>query len=263
MQGVIDVSWGLIGLFSLLMVIPFILSRHYQLGISKDTLVSIGRMAVQLALVGLYLEYLFLLESFVVNALWVIVMVVVGASSIIGKAHLPKHTLFFCVASGLGIGLLPVLATLCLVIIQPHPFFATQVFIPLAGMLLGNSLSGNIVALQNFFTLMNERKDQYEAAISLGASPRYAVKPFITQAMQKAYAPLLASMSTTGLVTLPGMMTGQILGGSPPMVAIKYQLLIMMAIFLVLVVSVTVTLELAVTRCIESSGRVRVNFLSE
>ena len=71
-------------------------------------------------------------------------------------------------------------------------------------MLLGNSLSSNIIALQNLFTAFEERKTEYEAAISLGASPKYASFPFVQEALRKSMAPILASMTATGLVTLLG-----------------------------------------------------------
>jgi putative ABC transport system permease protein len=128
-------------------------------------------------------------------------------------------------------------------------------------MLLGNSLSGNIVALQNLYDAFEQRKSEYEAAISLGASPQYASIPFVRVAMQKSLAPILASMATTGVVTLPGMMTGQILGGTSPMIAIKYQMIILIAIFVMMSISVTITLQLSLKKTLTKEGRVRVKFL--
>jgi putative ABC transport system permease protein len=127
-------------------------------------------------------------------------------------------------------------------------------------MLLGNSLSGNIVALQNLFTAFEERKSEYEAAISLGASPQYASRDFVRNALRKANAPILASMATTGLVTLPGMMTGQILGGASPLVAIKYQLMIMIAIFVMMTISLTLSIHLTLKATFTKEGRVNVTF---
>ncbi|MGU3844837.1 ABC transporter permease, partial [Vibrio diabolicus] len=68
----------------------------------------------------------------------------------------------------------------------------------------------------------------------------------------------LASMATTGLVTLPGMMTGQILGGASPMVAIKYQLVIMLAIFVMLSTSVAITLEMTLSWVQTKEGRIKI-----
>ena len=101
------------------------------------------------------------------------------------------------------------------------------------------------------------QKSEYEAAIALGASPTYASAPFVRNAMQKAMSPIMASMATTGLVTLPGMMTGQILGGASPMIAIKYQLMIMLAIFIMMSTSLAVALNLSLKVALTKEGRVK------
>lgn len=258
MSSVIDISWLALGLFLVTLLVPVMIFRRYQLSLERDLAVSVARMVLQLLLVGAYLEYLFELNSLVVNLVWLTAMTLIGASAIISKAKLPKQSLIIPVVSGLVVGLVPILVIVCLWLIKPEPFYNAQYLIPLAGMLLGNSLSGNIISLQNFFTALKERRDEYEAAISLGANPRYATLSFVRAAIQKSLAPSLASMSTCGLVTLPGMMTGQILGGASPIVAIKYQVMIMIAIFVTLSVSVALTLELVVRKGIDSNGKVLI-----
>lgn len=218
--------------------------------------VSVARMFVQLTLVGAYLEFVFSTNNLWLNLAWIAVMLGVGASAIVGKAKLPRKVLFTPVVSGLVIGLAPILFILCWLVVQPTPIYSAQYMIPLAGMLLGNSLSGNIVALQNLYTAFDERNEEYQVAIALGAPPLFAALPFMRAAMQKAFAPILASMATTGLVTLPGMMTGQILGGASPMVAIKYQMMILIAIFVMMSISVTLTLQFSLRRSINENGRV-------
>ncbi|KII77063.1 ABC transporter permease [Vibrio renipiscarius] len=256
MTSVVDISWATLALFFCTLFIPVMISRYYQLRIEKELLISVARMAIQLVLVGLYLDYLFKISNPVINIIWLLVMVLIGASSITNKARLPKSKLLGPATLGLILGGFPVIAIICLAVIRPTPLYNAQYLIPLAGMLLGNSLSGNIVALQNLFASFEHRKAEYEGAISLGASPRYASVPFVREAIQKSLAPSLASMSTMGLVTLPGMMTGQILGGASPIIAIKYQLMIMVAIFVTLSISTTTTLSLAIKTCINNNGRI-------
>lgn len=96
------------------------------------------------------------------------------------------------------------LAVICILVVKPDPFYSAQYMIPLAGMLLGNSLGGNIVTLQNFFTALSQRKDEYEAAISLGASVQFATLPFLREAIQKSLAPTLASMATNRVGNFTG-----------------------------------------------------------
>lgn len=258
MNGVVDISWIKLAVFSLVLLIPLAINVRYKLGLAQDTIISVVRMTLQLVLIGVYLEYLFRLNSFLINILWLVVMLVVGASTIAGKAQLPRRPLMFPLLTGLICGLFPLLAAMTVGLVRPTPLYSAQYMIPLAGMLLGNSLSSNIIALQNLFTAFEERKSEYEAAISLGASPKYASFPFVQEALRKSMAPTLASMTATGLVTLPGMMTGQILGGASPMVAIKYQLVIMLAIFVMLSVSVAITLELTLSCVQTKEGRIRV-----
>lgn len=258
MQEALDIAWWQMLLFSTTLLVPYALNRFYQLELGKEISISVIRMVSQLLLVGLYLEFVFTLNSLLLNLLWVSVMVLIGASAILGKSKLPKAELLWPVTLGLISGLFPLILILCVAIVRPTPYYSAQYVIPLCGMLLGNSLAGNIVALQNLYTAFHERKAEYEGALSLGASSTYASAPFVKAAMQKALAPILASMSTTGLVTLPGMMTGQILGGASPINAIKYQLLILIAIFVMLTVSVTISLQLCLRRSITKEGRVRI-----
>ncbi|WP_165311627.1 ABC transporter permease [Vibrio ziniensis] len=260
MSSTIDIAWWQLAIFSSVLIIPLLVSRIYQLGIGKEIIISVGRMTLQLLLVGMYLEYLFKLNSIWINLVWLTLMILVGASSIVSKTHLPRKKLLLPITFGLAAGLFPIVTILCLGIVHPSPWYSAQYLIPLAGMLLGNSLSGNIVALQNLFTAFEERKNEYEAAISLGASPQYASRDFVRNALRKANAPLLASMATIGLVTLPGMMTGQILGGATPLIAIKYQLMIMIAIFVMMTISLTLSIHLTLKATFTKEGRINVTF---
>ena len=158
-------------------------------------------------------------------------MLLIGASSILSASKVNKKQLAFPVITGLVIGLFPILALLLFFILQPSPILSAQYLIPISGMLLGNSLSGNIIALQQFADAFIEKKELYQAALSLGATPEQASKDFRQKALQNALAPILASMTTTGLVTLPGMMTGQILSGVSPLIAVRYQIMVMCMIF--------------------------------
>jgi len=229
-----------------------------QLALARDTLIAIARMSVQLILVGIYLQWLFELNSLIVNILWLCMMLLIGASAIAKGAKFNRRRCYSVVLCGLVVGLLPLLCILLLALLQPTPTYHAQYLIPLAGMLLGNSLSGNIVALQHLFNALQDKRLAYEGALALGATPQQACADFVRGAMKQSLTPVLASMSTTGLVTLPGMMTGQILSGADPMVAIKYQLVIMVAIFVMLTVSIALTLTLTVRHTIDSSGKVRL-----
>ncbi len=255
-----DIGWLQLGLFMLVLLIPLAIGHYFKLGLSRDMTWAVVRMTVQLILVGLYLQYLFLLDNLWINSAWLLVMLLVGSSAIISKAKLPKKRLYVPVLSGLALGMFPILWLMIVYLLSPEPLYTAQYLIPTAGMLLGNCLSGNIVALQRLFSAFNDREAEYQGALALGASPAQASLPFMQTAMQQSFAPILASMATMGLVTLPGMMTGQILGGVDPLIAIKYQLVISVAIFVTLSVSVSTSLVLCIRSVITETGRVQIGF---
>ncbi|QQX79087.1 ABC transporter permease [Shewanella sp. KX20019] len=252
-----DISWWQLASFMTILVVPIAIERYFELGLSRDMLSAVARMLVQLVLVGVYLQYLFELNSLSVNLLWLLLMLLIGASAIVSKAKLSRKLLYFPVLAGLSLGLFPVLWLMIVYLLAPDPLYSAQYLIPAAGMLLGNCLSGNIVALQRLFSAFEDRKAEYEGALALGSTSYQAALPFIQSAMQQSFAPILASMATTGLVTLPGMMTGQILGGVDPIIAIKYQIVILVAIFVTLTVSVSSALLLSVRTVVSINGRVK------
>jgi putative ABC transport system permease protein len=258
MQTSIDISWLHLGLFSLLLIIPIAINAYFKLSINSSAIIAFVRLFLQLLLVGLYLEYLFELDSLFLNTAWLIVMIAVGSYSIITKSGLNNRYLFFSNSIALSCALLPLLLVLSLQIIQPTPWYSSRYMIPLAGMLLGNSLSANIVALQHLFNAFKQQQDEYEGALALGASPYQAAYPFLQQSLKMAQAPILATIATTGIVSLPGMMTGQILGGVTPMIAIKYQLLIFIAMLIMLSISLTLTLLLTLHFALAKNGLIKI-----
>ncbi|MFT5790180.1 MAG: putative ABC transport system permease protein [Shewanella sp.] len=252
-----DISWWQLASFMVILVVPVGIERYFELGLSKEMLNAVARMLVQLVLVGVYLQYLFELNSLSVNLLWLLLMLLIGASAIVSKAKLSRKLLYFPVLAGLSLGLFPVLWLMIVYLLAPEPLYSAQYLIPAAGMLLGNCLSGNIVALQRLFGAFEDRKAEYEGSLALGATSYQAARPFVQSAMQQSFAPILASMATTGLVTLPGMMTGQILGGVDPLIAIKYQIVILVAIFVTLTVSVSSSLLFSIKTAVTINGRVK------
>jgi len=97
-------------------------------------------------------------------------------------------------------------------------------------MIIGNSMTGASLAAERLASEMKERRDEIETALCLGASSRTAAFDLVRSAFRAALIPSINSMAAMGIVFLPGMMTGQILSGTEPMIAVKYQIAIMCAI---------------------------------
>lgn len=222
------ISLSYMGIFILPILILF-----YKLKILliKDTLTSIFRMFVQLTLVGIYLQYIFRWNNPIINLIYLFIMIMFSAFSTGKSVDLKLSRIFPIIILTTGVPLLIVLIFFNSVLIGlTNPFEATYL-IPISGMLLGNSLKGNIITLNTFFKTFRGNEDEYLYSLGMGARKYEALLPYIKEALFSSIAPAIAAMATLGIVSLPGMMTGQILGGSLPLTAIKYQIAVMLAIF--------------------------------
>ncbi len=219
-------------LFLFVLIIPVVITANYfKFNLRNRLLTSILRMTVQLGIVGIYLQYIFNLNNVYLNIFYVILMVTVASFSIVKGSDLSiKHfviPVFFSIIIPHSI----MLVYFNTLIVRLDNIFDAKYLITIGGMLLGNCLKGNIVSLASFYNTLKEEENTYLYTLALGASRFQAVMPYFARGVLSALNPNLASMATIGLVSLPGMMTGQILGGSVPLVAIKYQIAIMLAIF--------------------------------
>jgi len=225
-----------IDIFSLALLLVFLvpvllLSRKFRLSLNKTILRAILRMVIQLSFVGIYLKYLFRFNLPWVNTFYILVMITVAAYTVLKTSRLRIIKLFPTIFISI---LLPVGTILMFInsfVVRIENIFDAKYMIPICGMLLGNSMRNNIIGLSNFYRGLKENEKVYLYSIALGASRLQALNPFFRESVVASINPILASMATIGIVSLPGMMTGQILGGSIPMVAIKYQIIIMLAIF--------------------------------
>lgn len=216
------------------------------------------RMVIQLAFVALYLEYIFKLNNVYINILWVLIMIIVANQAIIRQSGL-KFRLFFLSTFPAYLITIGFIFLTFFIILDIHTLFSARYIIPLGGMILGNTLRGNIVALDRFFYSLFTREDEYIYYISLGASLKEALQPFVSEAVKASIAPYIATIATLGLVSLPGMMTGQILGGASPLVAIQYQIMIMVAIFVTATICTLLVILFSLRKAINRFGRLQDN----
>lgn len=259
----IDISIpALISLYALL-IIPFCIMWYFKVALIKDMLISGLRMSVQLLLVGVYLKYVFEWNSLYINALCVIVMILVANATVVQKAGLNIRHFFWPSLWGITASSLSIVAYLLVVLIQPEPLYEARYLIPITGMLLGNCLRGNILVLERFFNSIATKGNEYLTYLTLGADTKEAIRPYVREALQASVRPTLATMSTIGIVSLPGMMTGQILGGVFPVIAIKYQIAIMLAIFISLMISSTVSIYLSIPYAFNAYGLLNEKILKK
>lgn len=221
---------SLLSLFVFLLPILYINFRC-QFFISKALIGSILRMCLQLSFVGLYLKFLFQFNSPFLNTAYLLIMITIACHSILRSSNLKIKRLFIPVFFSILIPFILILFFFNAVVVNISNLFEARYLVPVGGMLLGNCLKSIIIGLNRFYSGIRKDEKTYLYSLSLFNSRFIALKPYFKDAFLSAVNPTIASMSTIGLVALPGMMTGQILGGSIPIVAIKYQIAIMLSIF--------------------------------
>ncbi|MDD4236111.1 MAG: ABC transporter permease [Bacteroidales bacterium] len=241
--------------FSIL-IIPIVIFLYYRVKLVKDLLISTLRMVVQLSLVAVYMEWIFKLNNAWLNSAWVIIMISVSAYTSVSRVKLNRKIFIIPFAMAILISLLIIDGFFLGLIIQLDYVFDARYFIPISGMILGNSLNHNIVGLSNYFDNFDRRKELYYFVLTNSGNPRMAKRPFIQEALIKGLNPLLAAMSVMGLISLPGMMTGQILGGASPATAIKYQIMIMIAIFVGCTLSLMMSLWYSNIKIFDKYGNI-------
>ncbi len=208
------------------------LSILLQLRLQVQILIASLRMVVQLSLVALVLKALFTAVSPMWTALAALTMVLFAGREIMARQDRKLAGLW---SYGLGTSSMLLAATLVTVFalttqVRPDPWFDPRFSIPLLGMILGNTMTGISLGLQSLTTGLLRDRVAVEAQLALGATRFAAARPVLQQAMRTALMPIINSMSASGLVALPGMMTGQILAGADPAEAVKYQMLIIFLI---------------------------------
>lgn len=228
-----------------LCLLPWLLLRLIGLLLSRDIGISVIRMSAQLALVGFYLKLLFDLNNPWLNGLWILMMLMVADFSILRRAGLKVRYFALSTFTAIAFSILFSTAFLVFLVIQPDIYYDARYIVPLAGMILGNCLQGNVIALERFYSVLRKNENEYATFLMLGATRREAVLPYFRDAIKAAISPTIAGMATMGLVSLPGMMTGQILGGSEPWVAVKYQIAIMICIFTSTTLATVINLKLS------------------
>jgi len=217
---------------ALLVVLNGALSVALRLGLEGQLAASVLRMVVQLALVGYVLRILFELTSPFWTGLTALVMVIAAAHEIEARQARPLvggRTLGLgmgCAATAAG----SVTALALLTQIRPEPWYDPHYAVPLLGMVLGNTMTGIALGLDALTTGAVRDRATIEARLALGAARQAAMLPVTRAALRAGFMPIINSMAVAGLVSLPGMMTGQVLAGVEPVEAAKYQLLIMFLI---------------------------------
>ena len=229
---IIDLEWWKLALASIAILLLALVSWRARLGTSRSLLVASVRTVIQLSLVGLVLEALFATSGIGWVSLMALVMLLIAGWEVMARQ---KRRLSGFWAFGIGTGAMflssfSVTVLALTVIIGPVPWYTPQYAIPLLGMMLGNTMTGVALSLDRLTDSVWQQRSVIENRLMLGHRWQEAMDTIRREAMRSGMMPTINAMAAAGIVSLPGMMTGQILAGTAPAIAVKYQILVMFAI---------------------------------
>jgi len=242
MVGVAD-----IGPVQLALAVGFVLlaggvSLALGLGLARDVFWGTARTFAQLFLMGYLLVYIFRLDAPLLVLAVFGAMIFFAARIVVGRVKGKGPKVFGPVLGSMLLSYMVVTYLVTAVVVEAEPWWQPRYFIPLGGMVVGNSMNATALALERLFGEAARRRNEIEALLGLGATPAEATAEIFAASVRAGMIPSINSMMGVGVVFLPGMMTGQILAGADPLVSIKYQIVVM----LMLVGSTTISSVLGV-----------------
>jgi putative ABC transport system permease protein len=252
-----------LALAAVLVVLDAAVSIALRLRLHRQLLWAATRMVLQLIAVGFILRFLFALNNPAATLIIVVVMGVIAAREIAARPERKFRGLSGLAISGPAVALATVVtAGLALTTaIRPHPWYDPRYAIALVGIILGSVLNCGSLTLDGIVGGVWRERAAIEAQLGLGVTFRGATRPLMREAMRRGLLPIINQMSAAGLITLPGIMTGQIIAGMDPVEAVKYQILLMFLLAGASGVAALVVAELSLRRLSDARQRLRLDRL--
>ncbi|MCL2569020.1 MAG: iron export ABC transporter permease subunit FetB [Oscillospiraceae bacterium] len=236
-QGIVAMNLWQFALIYVLLLVVLAVMKKCKINQTKLLVVASMRMTAQLVLAGLILTYIFENPHPLFTVAYILLMT--GFAIYLVLQRNPSLNPRFKVIAGASLALtgISIVCFFVMVVVGVN-LFNPQYTIPISGMIIGNAMTGVSLGLQTFYSTIKTQRVQIETLLNLGATPKKILTPFVNGALETALLPTLNSMLGMGIISLPGMMTGQILSGTMPMTAILYQIAIIIAICTVTCLSV-------------------------
>ncbi|MDF1814703.1 MAG: iron export ABC transporter permease subunit FetB [Verrucomicrobiales bacterium] len=231
-MSIIEITYRELLLTGTLVIALAVCTVISKLGVARPLLIAALRMAIQLTLVGMILNFIFTKSGI----LWVagisLVMLAVAGREVAVRSKRPLAG-WWGYAVGTGSMFVSSFAVAIFALagmIRADPWYEPQYAIPILGMLLGNTMNGIALSMDRLTDAAWRNRDEIEARLMLGEQGKTAIGDFAKDAVRSGLIPVINAMAVAGIVSLPGMMTGQILAGNDPSIAVKYQILIWLLI---------------------------------
>ncbi len=253
-----------IGIAAVLIVLDAVLSVLLRLRLHWQLALAATRMVVQLVLIGFVLRAVFAIASPVVTLALILVMVAIAGTEVASRPEQRLGRFGNYIVGATSVSLATFLtATLALTTaIRPSPWYDAHYAVPLAGIILGNVLNGASLALDSLLGGVVREKAAIEAHLMLGHTFQRAMRGLVRTSVRRALLPIINQMSAAGIITLPGIMTGQILAGMDPLEAAKYQILLMFLLSGGSGLAAVAVVYLAAARLTDDRQRLRLDRLT-
>ena len=222
-----------IGVVELLGAAGFVLASGalalwFELGLTRPLLIATVRTYLQLLALGLVLKWIFQLDSAWLVLGILLVMMLIAVQTIVSRLGLRSRRLALGTLGGVVISTVTVTFAVTGLLIRVEPWHEARYVLPIAGMVVGNAMNGIALSQERLFDGFQSRKGEVLLRLALGATAWEASLPLIRGAFRAGMLPTLNSMATVGIVSIPGMMTGQVLAGVDPMTGAAYQIVVML-----------------------------------
>lgn len=215
---------------TLLVVAAGVISVVLRLGLERRLAVAAIRTVVQLGLLGLVLERVFAVRHPAIVIGILVLMTLFAAREAAGRTTRGYRGIMIDAWLAMAVSCFAVGGVVTQVVVGVDPWYDPQYVIPLLGMILGNSLTGIALGLDRFLDFLATRHAEIELRLAFGATRSEALAAPLREAVRTGMVPIINGMAAAGIVSLPGMMTGQILAGAPPLQAVSYQIVVMFMI---------------------------------
>lgn len=245
MNGIINLTISQVLLAYVFILIVLAITRIRGIGREKEILISSVRMTIQLVLTGYVLVYIFADPSPLLTLVIIMLMECFAIYTVLKRFEgRLSRKLKISIALSMLAGPLSCLLYFLFIVVRISPWYDPQYFIPIAGMMIGNSMTGVSLGVKSLVEGMTTRRSLVEEALILGATPKVATSSIVNSTFEAAIMPTINSMLGMGIIFLPGMMTGQILSGISPATAVNYQIAIMLGILGAVALTVIMMLQL-------------------
>ncbi|MGF2615442.1 iron export ABC transporter permease subunit FetB [Rossellomorea vietnamensis] len=230
-DGIIDIELTRLIAAYIFVLVLLLIVKVRKISREKQIAIATLRMTIQLILAGYILTYIFENPHPLLTILIILIMEIFAIRNVFKQVRerLSRQMKMIITISMLS-GSLASLLYFNLIVIHFSPWYEPRYFIPIAGMIIGNSMTGITLGVKTLMQGFSASRAEIEGALMLGAEPQVASKPYVDNAFDSAVLPTINNMLGMGIVFLPGMMTGQILSGVSPLLAIEYQIAILLGI---------------------------------